>query len=221
MARKEVTNSALNRYQAQKGKDAGALESDPSLRPKYVQSVESLPQAERWRQSVLADISAKLTKINDPSLTELEIRECNDSLNKLHREKRAWEYHIKKLGGNDYITFGQGSGGILQNGIRYFGRAKMLAEVKHTATREKKSSDKNEKPLSLLLHYYGVFHEQWLHRPIMAEKKQIMEEVNAALGEAVLDAEIGEKRERLPSNADVERWLVQRKKREMMAQLQL
>lgn len=221
MARKEVTNSALNRYQAQKGKEAGALESDPSLRPKYVQSVESLPQAERWRQSVLADISVKLTKINDPSLPELEIRELNDSLNKLHREKRAWEYHIKKLGGNDYITFGQGSGGISRNGVRYFGRAKELAEVKQTPAKGKKSTAKTEKNSTLLLQYYGVFDEQWVHQPICSDRHKLMEEVNTALGDAVLDAGVGKKQERLPSSADVERWLVQRKKREILAQLAL
>lgn len=222
MARKEVTNSALNRYQAQKGKEAGALESDPSLRPKYVQSVESLPQAERWRQSVMADISVKLTKINDPSIPELEIRECNDSLNKLHREKRAWEYHIKKLGGNDYITFGQGSGGIIQNGVRYFGRAKELTEVKQTAARDKKLNEKKEKASSgNLLQYYGVFDEQWLHQPISIEKQQIMEEVNGALGERILDADIGKKEERLPTSMDVEQWMVQRKRKEILAQLQL
>lgn len=170
----------------------------------------------------MADISVRLTKINDPSLLEMEIRDVNDALNKLHREKRAWEYHIKKLGGNDYIKFGQGSGGLRHNGITYFGRAKELQEVTQTDTKGHKTIGKDEQfNNGLPLLYYGVFDQQWLHQPISTEKELIMEEVNNALGNAILDAGIGEIQDSLPSSADVERWMVQKKKREMLAQLQL
>lgn len=219
MARKEVSNSTLSRYQAQKSKDAGALESDPSQRPRYVQSVQSLPQAERWRQTIVTEISVKLTKINDPSIPELEIREINESLNKLHREKRAWEHHIKKLGGNDYITYGQGNGGVSRNGVRYFGRAKDLAEVKQMRLNGEANSDSLAKERKLLLiEYYG---SENLHLPINTDERLLKEEVNAALGEAVLDAGIGKKQIMWPSSRDVERWLVEKKKRDLLALLQL
>jgi pre-mRNA-splicing factor ISY1 len=39
-------------------------------------------------------------------LGEHKIRDLNDHINKLMREKRAWEHQIKALGGNDYLRDG-------------------------------------------------------------------------------------------------------------------
>ena len=52
-------------------------------------SVDSLPQAEKWRSTIIGEISVKLTKIQDPALNEYQIRDINDSLNKLFNEKRS------------------------------------------------------------------------------------------------------------------------------------
>ncbi|ODV78325.1 Isy1-like splicing factor, partial [Suhomyces tanzawaensis NRRL Y-17324] len=138
---KEKAQASLNRFHDQKAKEAGVLESNPNLRPKYVQSVDSLPQAEKWRSTIISEISTRLTWIQDPDATDAELRELNDTINKLFNEKRAWEYHIKSLGGNDYLNFGKNlsSTGLLTNvdlsgatsrGYRYFGRAKELPDVK-------------------------------------------------------------------------------------------
>lgn len=35
-------------------------------------------------------------------LGEFKIRDMNDEINKLLREKRHWEYRIRELGGSDY-----------------------------------------------------------------------------------------------------------------------
>lgn len=231
---KEKANSTLNRYQAQISREAGVLDSDPNLRPKYVQSVESIPQAERWRTTIVTEISVKLTKINDPTIPEFEVRELNDSLNKLHREKRAWEHHIKQLGGNDYINFGGKTQRISVKGTRYFGRARELAEVKQmlkgTAKPEVTKKDEAKEPG---LEYYGVFDGGEWNEPIRTDLQSIFSEINAALGEHLLDApvstggekETGNEREKdtkkLPTSEDVERWIVERKKRELMAQLGL
>ncbi|KAK6463350.1 Isy1-like splicing factor, partial [Scheffersomyces coipomensis] len=143
---KEKAQSALNRFQAYKNKEAGILESNPNLRPKYVQSVTSLPQAEKWRSTVISEISVKLTRIQDVSINDYQIRDINDDLNSLFKEKRAWEYHIKSLGGNDYINFGKNmnqagitdSSGLQVKGYRYFGRAKELPDVKQALEAQKK-----------------------------------------------------------------------------------
>lgn len=134
---KEKAQSALNRFQQEANRQAGVLESNPNLRPKYVQSVESLPQAEKWRSVVISLISTNLTRIQDLMIDESTIREINETLNKLFKEKRAWEYHIKSLGGPDFLRFGPNleSTGLVDDfsgnkGYRYFGRAKELPEVK-------------------------------------------------------------------------------------------
>lgn len=228
---KEKAQSALNRYQAQVSREAGVLESDPSQRPKYVQSVESLPQAEKWRQTVVTEISVNLTKINDPTIPESDIRSLNDTLNKLHREKRAWEYHIKQLGGNDYISYGSQVQGINIKGTRYYGRARELVEVK---LKNQEKNETKEKPSDKLgLEYYGVFEPSWISGDgeeantllgtIDYDKRNIMAEINTALGEKVLPAPYTPKqvKGRLPTSDDVERWLVEKRRAELLAQLAL
>lgn len=134
---KEKAQSALNRFQQEVSRQAGVLESNPNLRPKYVQSVKSLPQAEKWRSVVISLISTNLTRIQDAMLDESTIRELNETINKLLKEKKAWEHHIKSLGGPDFLRFGPNleSTGLVDDfsgnkGYRYFGRAKDLPEVK-------------------------------------------------------------------------------------------
>lgn len=135
---KEKSDSALHRFQLEQRRQAGVLESNPNLRPKFVQKEQSLPQAEKWRSVVMTEISTRLTRIQDPLLEDYELRELNETINKLFREQRAWEYHIKSLGGPDYIKFGKDlqSTGLWDPGLssikgfRYFGRAKELPEVK-------------------------------------------------------------------------------------------
>ena len=45
-----------------------------------------------------------MSQIQNAGLGEFRLRDLNDEINKLIREKRHWEERIKKLGGPDYIT---------------------------------------------------------------------------------------------------------------------
>lgn len=210
---KEKNQSTLHRYYAQQEKEAGVLESNPLLRPKYVQKVDSLPQAERWRQTVMTEISVKLTDISDPSLNMNEIRSLNDELNKLHREKRAWEHHIKKLGGNDYIKFSK-SQGIYIDGVRYYGRARELPEV----LKKEQLPDKSEKPY-VPLEYYGS--GEW-GEPVLVDERYIQGQINGALGKEIFPVETVpiEKDPEQPTNEDVKRMLLERQKALLRAQLE-
>ncbi|OLY83409.1 Pre-mRNA-splicing factor ISY1-like protein [Smittium mucronatum] len=62
--------------------------------------------AEKWRRQVIRDISRNVTKVHDGSLPENQIRDINDEINKLLREKGHWETRIKELGGTDYFKTG-------------------------------------------------------------------------------------------------------------------
>ena len=201
---KEKAQAGLNRFQALKSKEAGVLESNPNLRPKYVQSVKSLPQAEKWRSTIISEISTKLTRISDPATSDFVLRELNDSLNKLFKEKRAWEYHIKSLGGNDYINFGKdlsntgvvGSyideSGKLVTGYRYFGRAKDLSDVKPLL--QSSQQTKTTKPTKKLRDqlpnsYYGYF-DELQYRDLFDENDiERINKISHSLGEDELEVQ--------------------------------
>jgi pre-mRNA-splicing factor ISY1 len=90
-------------------------------------SVTSLKDCERWRGEILREISRKVSKIQDgeccpdlryplrsftkfahcllydtAGLTDYEIRDLNDEINKLMREKSHYERQIIALGGANY-----------------------------------------------------------------------------------------------------------------------
>lgn len=90
---KEKAQSLLNLYYAQKGPQI------PTQRPRSTENVKSVTDAELFRKMCIQDIDKSLMKINNPLINEYEIRDLNSKLNKLFREKRAWEHRIKDLGG--------------------------------------------------------------------------------------------------------------------------
>ena len=57
----------------------------------------------KWRREVVQEISQKMAQIQNAGLGEFRLRDLNDEINKLIREKRHWENRIIKLGGPNYI----------------------------------------------------------------------------------------------------------------------
>lgn len=101
----------------------------------------------------MKEISRKVTKIQDrlyslaitiqleltwygASLSDYQIRDLNDEINKLMREKHMWEVQLRNLGGPNYMRFGprmydeDGREVPGARGYKYFGRAKELPGVK-------------------------------------------------------------------------------------------
>jgi len=84
--------------------------------------------------------------IQNPALGEHQLRDLNDEINKLLREKGHWEKRIKELGGPDYAKTGpkltDAEGTLLDGatgrgaGYRYFGAAKNLPGVKELFDKE-------------------------------------------------------------------------------------
>jgi pre-mRNA-splicing factor ISY1 len=160
----------LYRFRAQQAADLGILDISRTKRPKVITSIESIPVCEKWRGQVLKEISRKVTKIQDPSLSDYQVRDLNDEINKLMREKHVWELRIRELGGPNYMRGGKvldedgkevpGGG----KGYRYFGRAKELPGVKELFEAAKEAAkpqeeDKGPTRVELLKHvdaaYYG------------------------------------------------------------------
>lgn len=53
---------------------------------------------------IIGEISKKVAQIQNAGLGEFRIRDLNDEINKLLREKGHWEFRIKELGGPDYAV---------------------------------------------------------------------------------------------------------------------
>lgn len=265
-AKNKEAQSGINRFLALKNREAGVLETNPNLRPKYVQKEQSLPQADKWRSVVLGEISTRLSKINDPAANDYQVRDLNDELNKLYKEKRAWEYHIRDLGGQDYILSSQSDGltGVEVNGYRYFGRAKDLPDIKKILEdRRQSKKTQGDKKLQKQLEEKRVrarnarLDEEYFGYEELAEEdseKRVKNQVLNILGISILDDRsppVTEKNgndilnyertrsvqlirkqkepienqeddiidDDIPSNDDVMKWFVQRRKKQLLAKL--
>lgn len=112
----------------------GGAHSD--RRPRIAATCKDLRSCERWRGEILREISRKVTKIQDHGLSDYEVRDLNDEINKLMREKHHWENQIVALGGANYkraassVKDKDGREVPGTRGYKYFGRAKELPGVK-------------------------------------------------------------------------------------------
>ncbi|KAK1238946.1 hypothetical protein MKX08_006007 [Trichoderma sp. CBMAI-0020] len=147
----EKAQSMLFRFREAQAADLGIIDAGRTRRPKVITEVDSIPSCEKWRGQVLKEISRKVSRIQDPVLSDYQIRDLNDEINKLMREKHMWEVQIRNLGGPNYMRGGgkmydeQGreipGGG---KGYKYFGRARELPGVKELfeAAQSKRKEDK-------------------------------------------------------------------------------
>ena len=76
---------------------------DKSVRPYLASECDNVPDCELYRGQILKEISKKVSLIQNEGLDEHRIRELNDAINKLVREKGHWERRIKELGGPDHF----------------------------------------------------------------------------------------------------------------------
>ncbi|KAK2683910.1 hypothetical protein RAB80_001856 [Fusarium oxysporum f. sp. vasinfectum] len=132
----EKAQSMLFRFREAQAADLGIIDAGRTRRPKLITEVSAIPACEKWH----------------PILSDYQIRDLNDEINKLMREKHMWEIQIRNLGGPNYMRGGgkiydeqgreiPGSG----KGYKYFGRARELPGVKELFEAAKNQGD--EKPL--------------------------------------------------------------------------
>jgi len=105
-------------------------------RPYLATECTNLHKCEKWRRQILGEISRKVSQIQNAGLPEFQVRDLNDEINKLIREKGHWEDQIKFLGGTDYRKVGpkmldhDGKEVPGNRGYKYFGAAKDLPGVR-------------------------------------------------------------------------------------------
>uniref|UniRef100_A0A3Q1JEY3 Pre-mRNA-splicing factor ISY1 homolog n=1 Tax=Anabas testudineus TaxID=64144 RepID=A0A3Q1JEY3_ANATE len=99
-------------------------------RPFLASECSELPKAEKWRRQIISEISKKVAQIQNAGLGEFRIRDLNDEINKLLREKGHWErvgpkmldHEGKEVPGN--------------RGYKYFGAARDLPGVRELFEKE-------------------------------------------------------------------------------------
>eukprot|EP00986_Skeletonema_menzelii_P019851 scaffold29410_cov206-Skeletonema_menzelii.AAC.2 len=127
-------------------------------RPHLASQCEHRADAEKYRSQIIREISDKVAKIQNEGLGEHAIRDLNDGINKLLREKYHWNRRIRELGGKDYNKeerramanaeaemTGDGTSAAADDlqgislkgsgGYRYFGAAKNLPGVRELFAR--------------------------------------------------------------------------------------
>ncbi|PVF99947.1 Isy1-like splicing factor [Serendipita vermifera] len=169
-------------------------------RPRMASSVKSLRECERWRGEILREISRKVSKIQDAGLSDYEVRDLNDEINKLMREKRHWENQIIALGGANYrrnvaMLDADGKEVPGTKGYKYFGRAKELPGVKELFESKSKEEDEDKATMEFYKKftgngpsYYGDLDEadgellEFESKAEQEEYEEAVEAVKSALG---------------------------------------
>jgi pre-mRNA-splicing factor ISY1 len=89
----------------------------------------TVKQAESMRAQVIRDLTSLILQVQNPSVGHDRLRQMNDNINKLIKQKFVYELRILQLGGPDHTGI-KIEGSINVNGYLYFGAAKFLPEVK-------------------------------------------------------------------------------------------
>lgn len=136
----EKAMTTLARWRAAQIHEKGAQNKE--RRPYIATECNDLPKAEKWRIQIIREIAQKVSQIQNAGLGEYRIRDLNDEINKLIREKGHWETQIKELGGPDYARVGprmfdhEGREVPGNRGYKYFGAAKDLPGVRELFEQE-------------------------------------------------------------------------------------
>jgi len=131
----EKAMTALARWRRAKEEEEGTAKKHVK-RPYLASECDNVQDAERWRQQTIRDISKSVTAIQNAGLGEFRIRDLNDHINKLLREKKHWENRIRELGGKSYSSKGakmldrEGKEVPGNRGYKYFGAARDLPGVR-------------------------------------------------------------------------------------------
>jgi len=111
-------------------------------RPFLATECNNLKEAEKWRHQTIREISKKVSQIQNAGMGEFRIRDLNDEINKLLREKRHWEERIVQLEGPNYAKVGprmldhEGKELPGNRGYKYFGAAKDLPGIRELFEQE-------------------------------------------------------------------------------------
>lgn len=210
----------LYRFREAQQAELGVTKFDK--RPPSANMVSSIGEADKWRRDLIREIQRKVERMSDATLTEFELRDMNDEINKLLRHKRSWEYRIKELGGPDYTRMIgtieiQGKTVPGTKGYRYFGRALTLPGVKplfQQAAAEQAAIGVQVVTQRVDENYFGYRDEEdgVLLDYEEERQKELIESIQDPSDNLFLNTL---KSDAFPSQAEVEQWIVRRKQQEL------
>lgn len=232
----EKARAMLNKWVAMRdrGNDTAAIRrAQVRRRPHLASQCDRLSDALRFRKQLLREIMQGVSKIQNPGLGEAAIRELNDEINHKMREKYHWNKRIKELGGEDFNQIEkerQIEEGDVQmaNGYRYFGAAKDLPGVKELLEREA-TKKRKAKPTDHRINpdYFGWRDEEdgvLLEIEALATKqndKQVKRPRLDLDGKSISSSDAVHEYLNTPSCEEVEKVLLEHKKKLLLAKLSL
>ena len=137
----EKANLMFNRWTSLKEEQTRGGPARPERRPHLASECRILSEAEKWRRTIIGEMTRAIGEIQNAGLGEARLRDLNDAINKLSRERGHWERQIKALGGADHavasarVLEGEGLEPKGSKGYRYYGAAKELPGVKDLLAR--------------------------------------------------------------------------------------
>jgi len=203
-------------------------------RPYLASECEHLADAEYYRNQIVREITALISKIQNPGLGEHALRDMNDEINKKLREKYHWNKQILKLGGLDYnamerkrqVEEGDPQAGLGGNTYRYFGAAKDLPGVQEILNKQaQKSVKKRDMTKQITPDYFGWRDEE--DGVLVELEEQVIQDYmkqnkNQKRSRAVLEQDIDDEDYlNVPKVAEVEQLLLEEKKKAMLAKFSI
>lgn len=200
-------------------------------RPYLASECEHLTDAEYYRNQIIREISAGISKIQNPGLGEHAIRDLNDEINKKIREKYHWNKRIHQLGGLDYnaierkkqIEEGDPQAIAGVGRYRYFGAAKDLPGVKEILAKQaQKAVKKKDLYVGVTPDYFGWRDEEdgvlvELEEKVIQEYEHENKRKRPKLED---EQEIGDYLN-VPSTEQIEKILLEEKKKAMLAKFSI
>mmetsp|Transcript_12829 Transcript_12829/g.19236 ORF Transcript_12829/g.19236 Transcript_12829/m.19236 type:complete len:301 (+) Transcript_12829:36-938(+) len=159
-------------------------------RPYLASECSKLSDAERWRMQIIREISRKVNEIQNHGLGEHKLRDLNDQINKLLREKGHWQHRIRQLGGPDYNSLepktldADGRTVPGTSGYKYFGAARDLPGVKELLSADSSQAAKKRLKTRAELNkfitpdYYG-FRDESIVFNLLQREAQIEQDLKA------------------------------------------
>ncbi|OAF72198.1 Pre-mRNA-splicing factor ISY1 [Intoshia linei] len=157
------------------------LKNPREHRPYLASECTDLKKAERWRRQIISEISRNVATIQNAGLGAFKLRDLNDHINKLLREKKHWEKQIYKLGGRHVSsapkTTSQGQEVPGSRGYKYFGAVKDLPGVRELFEQAPKPKQKSRSELARNLNtdYYGYRDED--DKELIEQEKKFEKEL--------------------------------------------
>lgn len=143
MARnEEKSQSMLHRYL----RSQSAAPPSEKRRPHLATLCDDVDDAQHWHAHVIRDITRRVSEIQNPGLDGGRVRDLNDAINKLLRERGHWERRVAALGGPDVAAVrrrlerdgrGAADGALRAGGVLYFGEARNLPEARDAVAAER------------------------------------------------------------------------------------